>query len=540
MKKTIRTLSMVMMALSMALCFLFAGLAFVRADVMAEVDQSALDTAAVYIGSLGDDFDADETGIKFTAKIKKTDYYALTGGTDAKGNIEVHLGVEVARANADGSHTTLPNAHFTVDTAGTLQTYNVDGVKLDDYFMYSFTIKYNLSNIFGENFDAEDPTIARNINFMYKDELCIRPFYQVISEVDGANVEGEKMYGEYGASRSMIHVAMAEYADENSSLSEQEKELFISKYVKETEDKGEIEVYADGRTNVELDSNIETYTIGTSGKVVARRNGAIDVSALEKYAIDDTFELFGYTADRTVITYHATFKGFTGISTTAVEDEFVLDEAGKLYLNNTQFEEATIESLFYSDGNFLDKATITEEVGEKIANGGLVARINGVYYKLKNVLYVTKAFENTRESRLDLVETFSSRNRSHISWYSTSIDKSREVGGYYVLLDNITLDVSNMPIGIENKVAAEDFDFSGRGNEIFSNGSESYVTTFNGTFDGRGYALNNIGGIESSSMFGNAADGATIKNVAFNSFVCYTRKWTALEDANGDLLDENG
>ena len=47
MKKTIRTLSMVMMTLAMALCFLFAGLAFVKTDVLAEVDQSAIDTAAV-------------------------------------------------------------------------------------------------------------------------------------------------------------------------------------------------------------------------------------------------------------------------------------------------------------------------------------------------------------------------------------------------------------------------------------------------------------------------------------------------------------
>ena len=136
------------MALAMALCFLFAGLTFVRADVLAEVDQSAIDTAAVYIGPL-DNFDVNETGIKFTAKIKKTDYYGLTGGVDAIGNNEVHLGVEVSRANADGSYTILPNAHYTVDTAGTLQTYNVGGVELEDYFMYSFSVKYNLERIFG-------------------------------------------------------------------------------------------------------------------------------------------------------------------------------------------------------------------------------------------------------------------------------------------------------------------------------------------------------------------------------------------------------
>lgn len=520
------------MALAMALCFLFAGLTFVRADVLAEVDQSAIDTAAVYIGPL-DNFDVNETGIKFTAKIKKTDYYGLTGGVDAIGNNEVHLGVEVSRANADGSYTILPNAHYTVDTAGTLQTYNVGGVELEDYFMYSFSIKYNLERIFGENFDANDATIAKNINFMYADELCIRPFYQVISEVDGA---GPRVYGEYGASRSMVHVAMAEYADVNSTLSPEEKELFISKYLSNIEEETAIEVYADGRTNIALDSSIENYTIGTSGKVVAREDGKIDLSALEGFAVGEEFYLYGYTADRRVYPYKATFKGFTGIPTTAVEDEFVLDESGKLYLNNTQFAGQEIESLFYSDGNFLENATITESVGEKIANG-LVTRIDGTYYKLNNVLYVTKAFENTRESRLDMVETFSGQNRSHTSFYSIATDNTREVTGYYVLVENITFDLSNIDqiLGEENKMdeatfVAEGRD-AGRENEMFSNNRTGRNITFNATFDGRGYSMDNITLLDaSSSMFGRTTNGSTIKNVAFNSFNGRARKKVTAED----------
>ena len=96
--------------------------------------------------------------------------------------------------------------------------------------------------------------------------------------------------------------------------------------------------------------------------------------------------------------------------------------------------------------------------------------------------------------------------------------------GYYVLAENITFDLSNLPMTVEEGLAnfnPENIDLKEWAKtapyEVFHNAATvAQANDFGGIFDGRGYSLNNIG--LQGSMFGEAQNGAVIKNVAFNGF----------------------
>ncbi len=514
MKKTVRTLSLTLMAIAMAICFFFAGLAFVKADgELVDVDLTVYPGARVLVAG-----DAEETGIQFIMKLSKADYASLVN-VDENTKREIHLGVQVGNKNADGEFVAKKsNNQFTVKTTETFANFEVGGEADSDYYMYAFSVTYNLDRIFaGQNFT--DQQKATYVNKMYLDELCVRPFYAIVSETDPIVY----WYGEAGEARSMLHVAVAELADENSTIAD--KEAFAAKYINGgIQDGGAISIYADGSIDGLDDAASLTYTVGTSGKVVMEKTETgieIDEAFLATLKTGVDYEVYGYTADRVVTKYTAQFKA--PAATTAQAESVVINKEGKLFLNSTSFANREVGMIFYDDQTFSADVVTDANLGKEIE---IVAKVGGEWFTF-NALYVTEAYENTRESRLAMRDLFSAGGRTH---NNSAGSKAEKVTGYYVLLENITFDFSNVPATVET--ANSDTAEASTPYEFFNNVSNTSnrYNTFTGTFDGRGYSLDNVYVLgASSSMFGFSGDGATIKNVAILGINVATRNGSATD-----------
>ena len=507
MKKTAKTLSIVIMAFAMAMCFFFAGLTFIKADTNAteEVGLTVLSGAEVYVpdGNLSD------VGIRFTVQIPEEGYQTLANLAGENG--AVHLGVEFG-SKVSGEFASFTNGSYTVKSTA-------PDVK-DGNMQYTFTLKYNLERIFknaypgvgyiesmqAENYAGnEDIYTAQQgqINAMYLKELCIRPWYKTIT----ANGEvSNPVNGNAGDSRSMLHVAIAEINEYdkkgNTVLDADSYAYFTSTYLNGEIDpvEGDYTINAFGETNILLlegDDAPDTYILESSGEVVARK-GATSLTMgahLGKYKEGDVITLYGIKADRKVVSYTATYTGFEGMPLTSIEGEQpIISAEGKMYLNNTGLEKKTIDGVFYNgllvskDGENIDLTEINEAIGSEVK---LVIKVGETLYNGTS-LYVTKAFENTFESKKDMTATLGTSNTSYKRDAATSTDNDKNdnlergtLTGYYALAEDITFYDANDTTTDWSAIA-----LGGRNED--DDGNSYGVNIFNATFDGRGHSLNNI------------------------------------------------
>ncbi len=215
-------------------------------------------------------------------------------------------------------------------------------------------------------------------------------------------------------------------------------------------------------------------------------------------------------------------------STVVTDEEVVLSKVdGKLYFVKDA-REILYQSVVYGDVELvtekgIDLSTITGEKGEVIS---LNVSAEDAKYVLTNVKVYTGAFVNTAKSRQAMSEEFSGADK--ITTNHSAYCSAKTLTGYYILLEDITFDYSNLPT---DNTDAKGFDATGATHELFNNTNDSRKNTFKATLDGRGYSLNNIGILgQSSSIFGFAGDGATIKNIAFNHIDVY--KNTAVKEGD--------
>ncbi len=511
MKKTVKTLSVLLMAMAMSLCFFVAGGLFVKAEVVATTTDKlvAVDGASVLIVDK-----VADTGIKFDVEISASNYNELlTKASNEEGALV--LGVQLG-TEKDGEFALL----LTEEGEPEERIVSVSGTNLfpDDgdvpaKYQYSFSITYNLDNIFGDNIDQE------KLNQMYSFKLAVKPFYAIY--VDGEIVE--KAYGEAGDARSMLHVAQAEMATGKNLPSG-----FADKYIAETVTGLTATVDSNGVISADNgEYDVVSYTIGTSAKSYAPGE-KVGKSALN-YTEGASVPLFGYTADRKVIAYNATYV--VSNSAINVTDEVILATgtsfyAKGVYVAEGEAELTTIGSAIYfkgvkdEDGNSLENkeseilsvlyngnsiysagvfnlsAISTDLLGEVIS---LTVVMESGTYNMSNVRLVTTAFEDTASSRQLFAKLFSG-------------DSHKD--GYYVLLENLNFDITS------------DAEVGGNGGVTKNAADESltYTGDFSGVFDGRGYALNNTM-LRSGSEFGifgyKVCSGSAIKNVAINGL--YTK-----------------
>ncbi len=504
MKKTAKTLSIVITAFAMAMCFFFAGLTFIKADTNAteEVGLTVLSGAEVYVP----EGDLDDTGMRFIVQIPETGYQALVEKAGLEG--EVHLGLEIGSIK-DGEFEAKREKK-----ASALEVVNGN-------MQYTYTLMYNLDRVFGEKYPdlgyMEEPSVEEEneeiktrvkipnsnpveydevtkskkdfygaqqleLNQMYLTELCIRPWYKTIT----ANGEEEVVYGDAGDVRSILHVAIAEINEYNKGingntvLDENSFAYFTSTYLNGeiTDADGDFTIDALGGTNITL-TECDTYILESSGEIVARK-GATSLEMgvhLGKYKQGDVISLYGVNADRTVVKYTATYTGFENLEITPLAKKPVISADGKMYFNDTELDGEDIDGVFYNDllvskdGENIDVSTITEEVGSEVE---FIIKVGNDLYS-GAFIYATKAFEDTAESRKALVTTLKGG-----------------ASGYYAL--------------------AEDLHFVGTDGEEQFNASSS--STFSGVFDGRGHTMFDITIVSTPGIFGTNAGICTLKNFA--------------------------
>ena len=167
------------------------------------------------------------------------------------------------------------------------------------------------------------------------------------------------------------------------------------------------------------------------------------------------------------------------------EKVYIDKSTGKIFFNETSTPDlvATMDTSIIPDTQKSnEQATFKVMVGD-------------VKYKFTNAWVYDGIFENTHESRVRFVETF--------TW------DSKTITGYYILLENIKFDHFTGADGA--------FDLS----ETFALNYQSrrpQANIFMATLDGRGYALEDVGVYKwHNGIFGNIGDGAVIKNIAIKN-----------------------
>ena len=203
-----------------------------------------------------------------------------------------------------------------------------------------------------------------------------------------------------------------------------------------------------------------------------------------------------YTATITVANEDGSVsKTFNVIVDTSVPEDFNEEvlyskATGKVLLNGTSIEGSEIIKV----GEYDFSQVVT---GTSIS--GLVLYTDNQKYNLTNVLVCDDAFADTHEDRVRFVNLFT---------YA-----SKTITGYYALAENITFDHFTGASGAYDN--SETF----RSNRDVDN----VMNIYQATFDGRGYTMKNIGVADRTlGIFGNIADGAVIKNIAFVNVVSNT------------------
>ncbi len=209
-----------------------------------------------------------------------------------------------------------------------------------------------------------------------------------------------------------------------------------------------------------------------------------------------------YTATITVAnvsgTESLTFKVSVNTSLSEVFTEEVLLEraSGKLFFQGTTLEGTTAAI----DMVIVDKS---QACATSFVLSGVV--IEDQKYKLTNVKMYDKVWENTEESRRDMAAFFS-------TYTGAGAQGPKEVStleGYYTLAEDLVF------VNVASE-EAQAYTFK----ETFYS-SNGHANTFSGTFDGRGFAMYNIGAYGNGGMFGLIGSNATIKNVAIINPVTY-------------------
>ncbi len=472
-----------MVSVFMYVCFFVSSTTLVKAKVPSSL--TVLDGASVYLSD-----DERESGIRFDLEIAKLDYKALVENNP---KCEIYLGVQLIRTTNDKVL-----GEYNIDVAGTLKTSNTNS----NNFAFNFSILFN-EDSYVENLvqsgkiDASDEVAKANaIDKMYNDELAVKPFYKVVPADGASTVE----YGEIGDSRAMIHVANAKLVLGD----EQMPETFESTYINQRiENAGDVTVdYVSGEI-FGANQEIIAFTANTSAEVIARENNVVSSVFLQNLNLNDSFALYGFTANRKVYEYNATYAYN---ATSLAEEVLISRDTGKVFLNGTPIENQTITDVIYNGNSIYANGAVDVT---KLANVALAEKfetsilIDGGLYKVENTLLYDKVWENTVESRRDLTQFFSGADLR--IGYGRGALGDKTLTGKYALAENIEFmnELGDMPSDL---MLLETF--------TSSTSIANTKVTFAGEFNGRGFAMKNVATHYDGGIFGIIASNATIKNLA--------------------------
>ena len=499
MKKTFRLISIALMSALMLTSLFFANVMFAKAQTPESF--AATDGASVLVGDT-----ASDTGISFAITISKSDLETLKTANPGK---TITFGAVIGRA---GEELTKENGLTAQDAVTDARLRIID----DTTYGYRVGVVYNEETVLNALIDSEkvtgveDPNFAKYLDAMYADELMVRPYY---------TIDGVTEYGVASEVRSMLHIANAEIVT-NPLL----PEFFADKYIKEQVEGGQVAINYLGEIIGEVDSEVVTFTKGESAEVIAREDKKLTEDSLAQIKENDgSFNLWGFTKDRTVIKYTAIYDTFAGLTAETLEGQVYLSKiknpvrTSEAYnFTNVEFAAESAKVYFEKDGEIVSmQPVLVQYNGVEIVKDGkinttLIDVADGEAFELKfyddgkiysatNVKMYDGIFVNTPESRIAFVDLLSSKgfglNTEDGAWKDWYAD---EVTGTYIILEDLYFEADEI---ISNQ------DNAGR-----------YIV-FSATLDGLGHALHNVtldSKEEHGAMFGSIGSNAVIKNLAIN------------------------
>ncbi len=492
MRKSLRLFLVLAMACMMSLSFFFAGSLLAKAD--GSVDFAATEGASIYFAGDGNDL-----GINYQIKLKKQDFDTLKNLPENAGKTIAFGGVfGLANGNLD---------ELTADT-GSVVISNTDGVfeSLDeDYYVYNAELILDTDAMYEEEMASQPGDVITLSE--YKKQLIampwvVRPFYTVYEgEFNSANA----IYGEVSSARMLFAVAAAvEAAGEDTPFDFKDKYQYnsqVTDYVVTLDAEGNF-----GGDAKAFTENTVAFIVGDNAEMFMYQDG----QHMAAYSTKTVAELasLGMTTITTVdvedgININASRHSFAYAEESV--DSIAINAEGKMYLNRIDTTDKVITSAFVDgvdvlkeDGT-LDLALAGKEVGDKFLL--VLANETSNLFAIANAEVYDKVFENTPESRKEMARLFSAGDAKSTS---NKYYKQKVVEGYYALAESLTFSSTNK----DNEPYTD---------EAFAN-NDTISNIFRGTFDGRGYTLNNVIYFSNceGGMFGFAGDGATVKNVAIN------------------------
>ena len=532
MRKSIRLFSILAMALMMTLSFVFASSMLVKADT--SVDFGATDGASVYLP--GDEFDL---GLNFEIRVDKADYTALIA---ENANKNVWFG-----------------AQFMSDYSSepVFVWGNKDGnfIKSDEDNYY-----YNASYIVDmeAEYNAYLTTIDEGATALSYDAFKITEMVEVMAVVPVYAV----FEGEFDASAA--YIVSAEMSDVRSMLTvanavdvagENVPENFADKYnINATVSNKEIVINADGSyESGAFAEDTVMVTIGDNAELLIPENGKLYTMLGDKtvgeLAPGGQTIISAFAANQE--TYELSIARYKATVIDAEIESLPADANGKVYFNSIAgaSEEVWTKVLvngvnvLKADGT-LNLALANKKVGDKFSAMFVNEELNVIVNEIE---VYDMVFENTAESRELMAQIFRGRE-----------EDNGVLAGSYALAENLyfnhykldengekTYDENNNVIysnaeafngdsGFKRDTGAVDEE---TGDPIM----EKITNVFKGTFDGRGFAMNNVlmdaPGENFYGIFGaKAGDGAVIKNVAINDVYKMVNKTTVNQEKAYDSL----
>ncbi len=524
MRKSIRILSIFAMAFVMSLSFFFASTLFAKAE--ANVGMSVIDGAKVFVAGT-----ADDIGINFTVNLDKDDYDALVASAQAEG--------KSVKAGALFGSPSMPDQYFTIQDC---MAFYADALESEeDVYSFDAEFLFNIAEMYEQDFvDVQDkPTLDQYRNMVVNTPISAKPFIAVYQGEYSENT-AEFTYGETSAARTMAGVANAV-----GLAGEAVPEVFFDKYnVNTVEGATSLVVNPDGTIVGDITAvtgEVVYATVGSNATLFVVEDGAL-INQFGSYVAPASVAPAGmstisfFAADTnsniSVYTYEAIFYD-------EIIDSLAADPTGKVYFNATssygiEFDSALVNGVEVLVDGKIDLAAINVGVGDKFTASFSSEDANVIVNEIEVYDYV---FENTRQSRKQMVELFSCR----------SLSEGRILDGKYALAENIYF--NRYEVDAEgNQVFDQDgsvrysreeafVTMVGKGTIEYEEDGEPLTkevynkgNIFKGTFDGRGFALNDII-LESSmfvdindpktksechSIFSIAGDGATFKNLGIN------------------------
>lgn len=368
MKKAFSKRAKLLSALCMATLVPF-GLGMALLNASAETSFDIVAGAGV---RLPNDAAKDETGIRFTAKLSKTEFETITATADEV--TPVYFGIELT-ANGKSN-----DICYLVDDKSKVGVTNEQAVDFgeSDTFQYYASILYNeetlkrdlaLNSTYNPAYDASktdeeniaafgEEKLQAYLRSAYGTELTAKAYYQI---------GDTKTYGESTTTRSIWGVATAAYLDKPTDYA-----VLAEKYFTVGQTVSADIVYETGAIDYTLESTDKVYY---NTQLLSLTDGVMDKSVYADKAVGDSLQLAVVSKDGTLTTLNGTIVS----NAKTIETQAFYDAAAdKIYYTDENGAQQTIAGSAEASFSYVVDAATSYALAD-YTSGSLVSNVNYKY-----------------------------------------------------------------------------------------------------------------------------------------------------------------